>query len=356
MMKKISAVLLILLISLWTPAAFAADVIITVDFDDFAGSDPTQDPSTFTWMGFNQWNPVWTVTNFEQTDTWAEPSARGGETGGTAMRIFTNDATTDYNESTRGVLMNRPRAAALGTAYPEMWYHIDWMVEDHNADHYIVTYLDNVYNEIFSIDKTGALSTLAGDTGIIIEAGTWHRYTMCMSKTDGLFFYLDGKLIGVMSQKSAGGTWNAQNNLIFYQKLYNDGNGKFKGSAMQIDNFEQVVAETPKDKGLYGFSDEGFTADAEAGNISFSVNSYNFSDVSHPFMMVLSIYNEKGEYVGYSIAEDAIGTEAPITPSTVTFEQWEENWSAKVHILKSWSDRTGFVNKIYTYGAESATE
>ena len=206
-MKKFLSVLLVMVMTITLlplPAAFAADVTIGFDFEAYKGSSPTQDPGSFTWVGYNKWETAWSATRFNTTDTWLEPAARGT---GTALRLFTKDNTVAAPAAAndRTVFMCRPRNAGPG-ASGELWVSFDWMIEDYNAIHKIAMYLDNVYHDFFAISMTGALSALGTSVGMTIKTGEWHTYAICMSKTNGqLLFYVDDVLVHLVDKVNNAG-------------------------------------------------------------------------------------------------------------------------------------------------------
>lgn len=351
-MKKIAAILLIFMMLFSFSSVYAADEkILTFDFEGFAGGEPTQDSTTFTWMNYTELSETpWTSANFVNNDTWFEPAERtDSEEGGTALRIVTNDGTTAYNTAKQYAFMIRPQSTGLSGAYPEIWFRFDWMVEDLNSMHSMNAYLQqyggaNAQQTIFGIGTNGVLSTTAGSTGITIAPGEWHTYEMCMSLTEGLIFYMDGTYLN-----STPTIYLTEATWMFMQVLANDGNGMFKGSAMQVDNYSVTYYPVAQDKKMYGIKEDTFTEGADNSSITFTGTPYNVTITPKNYMMVLSVYDNEGRYVDYQVASGMQALDTPEFPVSVTVNEWGEGYTAKLHILTSWTNRLGFIDKVFTY-------
>ncbi len=359
-MKKFLSVLLVMVMTvtlLPLQAAFAADVTIGFDFEAYQGSAPTQDPGSFTWVGYNQWETAWQASRFTTTDTWLEPAARGT---GTALRLFTKDNTTAAPAAAndRTVYMNRPRSAGPAGG-GELWVSFDWMIEDYNAIHKIAMYLyvkngttyKNTYHDFFVIDMTGALSALGTKVGMTIKPGEWHTYAVCMSKTNKqLLFYVDDALVHTVEKDHNGN----QSTFLFLQEVQPNGVGKLKGSAMQLDNLKIFVPEQPADKRLCGVKNESFSVAQNGGSITFTGTPYNKTAADRPYLLVLNVYDETGHFVARNTLSGMQNVNAAEAPVSVTVDRWGEGWTAKAFVQNSWTDRTPFANKIFNYSGEDA--
>lgn len=319
---------------------------ILYDFEGFAGRSSTQDSTTLTWMGYSEaQEDPWTSANFSKADTWLEPGTRTGSKSGTTMRMVTKDNTTSYNANNRYVFMSRPKQHVVSTTYPEVWFSFDWMVEDHNAEHSMRAYLQkaggaNEQQQLFTIGTNGTLSTLAGSTSVTVAAGSWHTYEMCMSATDGVMFYLDGQLLN-----STSAVYTTQANWMFMQTLQRNYRGRYKGSAMQIDDYRVTSYKTPQNKRLWGIKNGAFS-ESEDG-ITFSGIPFNRTNTSKPYFIVLNVYDEAGNYVAYNSTSGAQASGTAATPVTVTVSQWESGYTAKAYVQNSVTDRTLFSDEIY---------
>lgn len=351
-MKKILGILLIFAMLFSFSTAYAADEIsVTFDFEGFAGGEPSQDSSTFDWMDYSGLSETpWTSANFVNNDTWLEPAERtDSEDGGTALRIVTKDATTAYVSGKQWAFMIRPKSNALSNAYPEIWIRFDWMVEDLNCEHAMKAYMQpygggQSQQYVFGIGANGILTTTAGATNVSVTPGEWHTYEMCMSLTDGLIFYMDGNYLNSTSQVYLlAHTW------MFMQTLVNNGSGMFKGTAMQVDNYSVTSYSSAQDKRMYGIKEDTFTEGADNSSITFTGTPYNVTPTSKDYMMVLSVYDHEGRYVDYQVASGMQAMDTPEFPVSVTVNEWGEGYTAKLHILTSWTNRLGFIDKIYTY-------
>ncbi len=351
-MKKIVGIFLIFVMLMSFSTAYAANEIqVAFDFEGFAGEEPSQDSTTFSWMNYTDLGETpWTSANLINNDTWLEPAERTDlENGGTAMRMVTKDATTAYQSGKQWAFMIRPKSNALTNSYPEIWFRFEWMVEDLNCEHAMKAYVQpyggaKAQQYIFGIGTNGVLTTTAGATDITITPGTWHTYEMCMSLTDGLIFYLDGQYVNSTSQVYLSvETW------MFMQTLLNNGSGMFKGAAMQFDNFTITSYSTAQDKRMYGIKEDTFTEGEDNSSITFTATPYNVTAIPKNYLMVLSVYDNEGRYVSYAVASGMQAMDTPEFPVNVTVDEWGEGYTAKLHILTSWVDRTGFLDTIYTY-------
>ncbi len=357
-MKKILAVILIVSMLITTiPMASvyaASDVSVLFDFDGFAGGKRTQDASTLTWMGYNDISETpWVSTSLVNSDTWLEPATRTDSVAGTAMRMVTNNGTTRYNANNRYAFVNRPQSHSVSSTHPEIWYRFEWMVEDYNAEHSMRAYLQaqggaNTQMSIFSIDTKGKLSTTAGTTDIKISTGQWHTYEMCMSMTDGLLFYLDGELLNRTSTR-----YSVQSNWMFMQVLNSTTLNRFKGSAMQFDNFSVTSYRTSQNKRLYGIKNANFSEGDNYSDITFTGTPFNITDTEKDYLMVLNVYDAKGNYVAYHTVSGKQQANAAEIPVSVTVDQWGEGWSAKAYVQHSLTDRTLFSPEIYYWNKET---
>lgn len=351
-MRKILALLLIVLLSLSAVPAYAAPLIKSFTFEGFEADEPAQNTDGWTWITTNQWEYWYTDQKFKDTDSWLEPAARTGDVTGTALRFFTKDGTTPYNAADYNPLFYRGNGIPVNT---ESQFSVDWMIEDLNAGHYIQMQIKKVgdgahgYHLPFKIDTTGRLLTFGVDTGITIVPGEWHNYEMILSKTEGLFMYLDDVPVHIDPSFKCADIGLS----YFHQELQNDGNGFFKGSAMQIDNLKYVMlyeGDPLFDKRLFGISDATFTE--ETDSISASVPVYNYDSLPVPYLAILSVYNAEGAYVGYNVSENFVmsGASMDTASVSVSYPEWGAGYSAKLHILKSWNDRNALKNVIFTYG------
>ncbi len=355
-MKKILALILIVVLSLSTLPAFATPLVKSFNFEGFENDEPAQNTSAWTWIGLNQWEFWYTDAKFVATDSWLEPVARTGDVTGTALRFHTKDGTTAYDAANANPMFYRGNGVPINT---ESKFSLDWMVEDHNAAHYIQMSLKTVsgatgYFFPFRIETSGKLLTFGEDTGMTINPGEWHTYEMILSVTEGLFMYVDGAPVHVDPSFKC----NNIDLTFFHQELQNDGNGMFKGSAMQIDNLKYEMlsysgaADPLYDKKLSGLREAVFTEDADS--ISVSISAYNYGVSPLPYLAVLSVYDADGAYVGYGVSAPGsmvAGGQKNATIS-VSYPEWDTGYSAKLHVLNDWSNLTAFQNVIYTYPAE----
>lgn len=349
-MRKILSILLVVSIAITilpiSTVYAVSNTDILYDFEGFAGGTPTQDSTTLTWMGYDEAHEEpWTSANLNKSDTWLEPGVRTGSPSGTTMRIVTRDNTTSYNANNRYVFMSRPKQHVVSTTYPEVWFSFDWMVEDHNAEHSMRAYLQvsggaNEQKQLFTIGTNGKLSTLAGSTDVTISTGSWHTYEMCMSSTEGVMFYLDGQLLNSVST-----VYTTQANWMFMQTLNRNYRGRYKGSAMQIDDYRVTSYKTPQNKRLWGVTNEAFS-ESEDG-ITFSGIPFNRTGSPKSYFIVLNVYDEAGNYVTYNSASGTQASGTATSPVTVTVSQWGEDYTAKAYVQNSVTDRTLFCDEIY---------
>ena len=351
-MKKLLGLFLVVVMVFAMYTVYAvSDVSVEFDFEGFAGKEATQDSTTLEWMDYTAKSETpWTSANFVNNDTWLEPATRTDSVSGTAMRMVTKYGTTAYSSSNQFAFMIRPKGHSVSEAYPETWFSFDWMVEDLNADHEMRAYMlktgsGNAQIRLFGIAATnGVLSTAAGATDITIVPGEWHTYEMCMSLTDGLLFYMDGQFLNKLpTVYLSEATW------MFMHILKNDGSGKIKGTAMQFDNFKATSYISAHDKRLYGIKNDSFTEGADNSSITFTCTPYNITDTDKPYLMLLSIYDNQGRCVSYKPVSGTQPVFAPEMPVSVTVNSWGEGYTAKLHILTTWTNRTGFINKVITY-------
>lgn len=352
-MKKILALLLVLVLSFSAIPAFATPLVKSFNFEGFENDEPAQNTSAWTWITLNQWEFWYTDAKFVATDSWLEPAARTGDVTGTALRYVTKDGTTAYNATNAHPMFYRGNGVPINT---ESKFSLDWMIEDLNAAHYIQMQLTTVSSGMgyfipFRIDTNGKLFSFGVDTGVTIAPGEWHTYEMIISVTEGAFMYVDGAPVYVDANLKC----NNIGNTYFHQELYNDGNGMFKGSAMQIDNLKYEMlsysgaADPLYDKKLTGLGEATFTESADT--ISASISAYNYGTFPQPYLAILSVYDADGAYVGYGVSAPGsmvLGGDRNATIS-VSYPEWGTGYSAKVHVLKDWSDLTAFQNVIYTY-------
>ncbi len=355
-MKKLLALILIVVLSLSTLPAFATPLVKSYNFEGFENDEPAQDSNAWTWITLNQYEYWRTEDSQNQTklsDTWLEPATRTGDVTGTALRFYTKDGTTPYNASTAQPRLYRGNGVPINT---ESKFSLDWMVEDHNADHFIQMTLRTTAGATgtfvpFKIDLNGKLTSFGVDTGVTITPGEWHNYEMILSVTEGLFVYMDGKVIHTDPSLKC----NNIDLTFFFQNLQNDGNGMFKGSAMQIDNLEYEMlsysgaADPLYDKKLTGLGEATFT---EGDNtISASISAHNYGASGLPYLAVLSVYDADGAYVGYGVSAPGSFVAAGDKNATisVSYPEWGTGYSAKAHVLRDWSNLTAFQDVIYTY-------
>ncbi len=353
-MKKILALILIVVLSLSTLPAFAVPLVKSFDFEGFEDDEPAQDASGWTWTTMNQYAYWRTDEKFVATDSWLEPVARTGDVTGTALRIYAKDGTTAYNKSNANPMVYRGNGIPIST---ETKFNLDWMVEDLNAAHYIQMQIKKVgasshnYHVPFRIEKSGKLLTFGVDTGMTIAPGEWHNYEMILSTTEGVFMYVDGKPVYVDPNFTCVDIALT----YFHQELSNDGNGYFKGSAMQIDNLNYEMlsysgaADPLYDKKLFGLGEAVFTEGTDS--ISATISAYNFGAAGLPYLAVLSVYDAEGASVGYGVSAPGsvlAGNKKNETIS-VSCSRWGEGYSAELFILNDWSDLSAFQNVIYTY-------
>ena len=342
-MKKLLAICLIVVMMLPVSVAYAAydKYFMDFEYEDFKNAEPVQNGSDIDWIPFNTWDAAWTLSNYANSGTYLEPAARGT---GTAMRMRT-DGSKAYSTSYNTVFILRP------TDFPpasggQVWMKFDWMVEDHNASHEIRGYTYNVQGTFLQIGTDGVLKAGGTSTGIDIPAKEWHTYEICFANGTRILYYLDGTLIHSETR-----TYNTTlRQFMFLEILQNDGTGMIKPTAMQIDNLQYTRPDVALDLREKGIKDESFSVAADGSSITFTATPYNMTASAESYIMILGVYDETGKYVKFNYLPDTVAAgDAGTTPKSVTVDTWGTGYTAKLHILKSWTDRTGFINNVLTF-------